>query len=367
MLDRIRDNRNHMAQMAIALGRGEPADKVLAERVPAIRGNLEQIAGLWRDYTAKDRLPDQLALIHAFDTSSASCFTMAWNPRWRWRDSGKSDALNQLFKKRLPPMFQAVFDADRDLVARQVQVGHDPISRRSPTCAGADPGACLAAAGLCAVFATGWALYASIRRPLDRLRNHLHAVTRSEWDREIVTPTVREFRGVFGMLRAMRAHLVFAEWQRREFENKAEQIRRETVDAMANRIEDRSGGAVERVGARARVMREEAGQMTASIQRVNHERRAHRGRRRSGVEKRPDCRLRQRATRGLDPGGVGPGGSCQRGGAGCVGKGGRRAGDHSLAGHGRRPDQFGGAADRRDRQPDQPAGAERDDRGGPRR
>ena len=270
MLDRIRDNRNHMAQMAIALGRGEPADKVLAERVPAIRGNLDQIAGLWRDYTAKDRLPDQLALIHAFDTTFGALLHDGVEPALEMAQQRHVDALNQLFEKRLPPMFQAVFDADRDLVARQVQVGHDSYQQAVANLRWRlIAGACLAAAGLCAVFATGWALYASIRRPLDRLRNHLHAVTRSEWDREIVTPTVREFRGVFGMLRAMRAHLVFADWQRREFENKADQIRRETVDAMANRIEDEAGGAVERVGARARVMREEAGQMTASIQRVN--------------------------------------------------------------------------------------------------
>ncbi len=112
------------------------------------------------------------------------------------------------------------------------------------------------------------ALYASIRRPLHRLESHLRAVTRSEWDREIVTPAVREFRGVFGMLRAMRAHLVFADWQRRDFEEKAEHIRRETVNAMATRIETEAGGAVERVGARARSMQEEAAQMTASIERV---------------------------------------------------------------------------------------------------
>ena len=39
---------------------------------------------------------------------------------------------------------------------------------------------------------------------------------------EIAAPAVREFRGVMAMLRAMRAHLAFAEWQRREFERKAE-------------------------------------------------------------------------------------------------------------------------------------------------
>ena len=71
------------------------------------------------------------------------------------------------------------------------------------------------------------------------------------------------------MLRAMRAHLAFAEWQRREFERKAETVRHETVESMATGSRPEAGGAVERVGERAQAMREEANAMTASAERVN--------------------------------------------------------------------------------------------------
>ncbi len=71
------------------------------------------------------------------------------------------------------------------------------------------------------------------------------------------------------MLRAMRAHLAFADWQRREFERKADMIRHETVEAMASTIETEAGGAVELVGLRARAMLGDADQVTTSVGRVN--------------------------------------------------------------------------------------------------
>jgi methyl-accepting chemotaxis protein/aerotaxis receptor len=49
IVDRIRDNRNHIAQMAIALDHGGDKAPVLAAHVPPVRANLEQAAGLWRD------------------------------------------------------------------------------------------------------------------------------------------------------------------------------------------------------------------------------------------------------------------------------------------------------------------------------
>ena len=49
---------------------------------------------------------------------------------------GKVAELDELFRKRMPPMFQAVFDANRDLVVRQVQVGRDAYGIATRTCAG---------------------------------------------------------------------------------------------------------------------------------------------------------------------------------------------------------------------------------------
>jgi methyl-accepting chemotaxis protein len=130
-------------------------------------------------------------------------------------------------------------------------------------------GGILGIAGLSAILAAFWALHRGIQQPIHTLESHLGAITQRRPDIEITTPTVSEFRGVMAMLRAMRAHLAFAEWQRTEFERRTETVRHETVETMAHRIETEAGGAVERVGERAQAMREEANAMTASADRVN--------------------------------------------------------------------------------------------------
>jgi methyl-accepting chemotaxis protein/aerotaxis receptor len=270
IVDRIRDNRNHIAQMAIALGRSDKAEPVLADHIPPVETNLSQIAGIWRDYGARERLPDQLTLMRQFDERFGTLLHEGIEPALELARRGKAAELDQLFAKRAPPMFQAVFDADRDLVARQIEVGRDAYQQ-----AVADLRWRLIAsigfgcAGALATLAVGWALHGSVRRPLHALERHLNAVTRGDLNLQIETPKVSEFRGVMAMLRALRAHLAFAEWQRREFERKADEIRRETVEAMARTIESETGGAVERVGQRARAMLDEAGEMTESANRVN--------------------------------------------------------------------------------------------------
>jgi methyl-accepting chemotaxis protein/aerotaxis receptor len=270
IVERIRDDRNHIAQVTISLGRREHADQVLAAHIPPIEASLVQIADLWRDYSARERLPDQRALMKQFDERYATLLRDGIEPALALARQGNAAELGPLFERRMPPMFQAVFDADRDLVVRQVRSGRDAYldavaSLRARLLLGLG----LGVLGLAVVSATGWMLYRGIKQPMGSLERHLHAITRGALDLEIAAPPMREFRGVMAMLRAMRAHLTFAEWQRREFERKADLIRHETVESMARTIETESGGAVERVGERAHAMLDGARAMTESAERVN--------------------------------------------------------------------------------------------------
>jgi aerotaxis receptor len=268
IVDRIRDDRNHIAQMTIALGRKENTEQIFAAHLAPVEASLEQIAGLWRDYKAPERLPDQIVLIKQFDDRFASLLHEGIEPALARQ--GNSAELDGLFAKRMPPLFQAVFDTDRALVARQVQAGRDAYQGAVASLRWRLMiGATLGGAGLLAVIATGLTLYRGIQRPMRILEGNLRAIARNELDQEIATPTMQEYRGVVAMLRSMRAHLAFADWQRRESESKAETVRHETVEAMATRIETEAGGSVERVGQRAQAMREEANAMTASAGRVN--------------------------------------------------------------------------------------------------
>jgi aerotaxis receptor len=270
IVDRVRDNRNHIAQMAIALGRGGDPAPVLAAHIPPVRANLEQAAGLWRDYNARPRLQDQLPLIQEFQDHFDTLVRGAIEPALALAEQGKTEQLAELFARQAPAMFQAVFDADRDLVARQIEAGHDAyetavVDLRRRLIAGIGFGC----AGLLAVLGAGWALYRNVRRPIHGLERHLREIAHGELKAEVATSEVNEFRGAFAMIRALRAQLTFTEWRRNEFERRANMIRHETVEGMARTIEIETGGAVERFGNRARAMHADAGDMAAAADRVN--------------------------------------------------------------------------------------------------
>lgn len=121
--DRIRDNRNHMAQLTIALGRGDRPEQVLAEREPAIRANMAQIAGLLSAYWETPLVPGQSALLQKFDAQYSALLRDGIEPALAFARRGEGAQLDQLFQKRLPPVFQAAFDTDRDLVNMQIELG----------------------------------------------------------------------------------------------------------------------------------------------------------------------------------------------------------------------------------------------------
>nr|WP_294503189.1 methyl-accepting chemotaxis protein [uncultured Rhodopila sp.] len=270
MLDRMRDSRNTIAQLTIALGRGVKPEQALAEREAVVRAKLQEIDHLWQGYTSQKRLPDQLILIRDFNERFGRLQHDSIEPALDLARQGRTTDLDVLFQQHSPPLFQAAFEADSALVARQIQVGQAAYQA-----AVADLryrltlGIGLACGGLMAVLWLGFSLYRNVSRPVTALEGHLEMIANGRLDMEIATPPVREFRGAAAMLRAMRAHLVFADWRRAESERKSEAVRRETVEMMAQRIEIEAGGAVERVGERAHAMLNEVNAMNRSANRVN--------------------------------------------------------------------------------------------------
>lgn len=270
ILDRVRDNRDHLAQTAIALSRGVSTEQVIAEREPPIRNNMKQIADLWAAYRGGELAPDQRTLVAKFDDQYAALVRDVIEPALGLARRGASEALNALFEKQAPPLFQAVFDGDRDLVNRQIEAGHTAY-----TDANAQLrwhliiGIAVGLAGLLAVAGLGWKLLVAVRGCASELERHFTAIIRGDMTADIAQPTAREFHQVTAMLRAMRAHLAFASWERAEFERKAAIIRRETVDRMAHTIEQEAGAAVEQVAEHTGAMARDANAMAASADRVS--------------------------------------------------------------------------------------------------
>ncbi len=270
IVDRIRDNRNHIAQMTIALGRGTAAGQVLGEREPPVRANMDKIGELWRAYRSGELTAEQRPLVEKFDNQYTALVREVVDPAFALARRGETAQLNALFEKQAPAMFQAVFDGDRDLVDRQIETGHVAYTNAVAALSWRlVAGIAVALVSLLAVAALGWTLLSTVRRCARDLELHFTAIVHGDMTADIGRPPAREFNHVTAMLRAMRAHLAFASWERTEFERKSGLIRRETVERMAHTIEQEAGAVVEMVANRTGAMASDANAMAASAGRVS--------------------------------------------------------------------------------------------------
>ncbi len=270
IVDRVRDNRNHIAQMTVALGRGAAVGVVLGDRETPVRANIKQIDELWHAYRTGELTAAQQTLADGFERQYAVLVREIIEPAFALARRGELAELNTLFEKQAPPLFQAVFDGDRALVDQQIETGHaaymhavKELDWRLAT------GIALALAGLISVAILARTLFSAVRRCTHQLETHFAAIINGNLTAEISRPTAREFNRVTAMLRAMRAHLAFAAWERSEFERRASVVRRETVDRMAQTIEQEAGTAVEQVAADTGMMAREADAMAGSAERVS--------------------------------------------------------------------------------------------------
>ena len=115
----------------------------------------------------------------------------------------------------------------------------------------------------------GWMMLHTLRRSVRDFEGHFGTIIGGGLHAQIATPSAMEFRGMASMLRAMRAHLQFKQWEADEFERQAATIRRETVNRMATTIEQEAGAAVERVAERTDAMARDADAMAGSAERVS--------------------------------------------------------------------------------------------------
>ena len=270
IVDRIRDNRNHIAQTIVALEQRKPVEQVLAERETPVRANLRQVEELWHAYRAGELTAEQRVLADQFEHGYAALVHDVIDPAFAFVRQGQTAQLNTLFEATAPPLFQALFDTDRHLVDRQIALGqaayaHSVGALHQRLIVGII-GALL---GITVVLILGRTLLQAVRGCARELEEHFHAIIRGNMSADIRRPAAREFYHTVSMLRAMRAHLTFARWEGAEFQRKSAAIRRETVDRMAHNIEQEAGAAVERVAEDTGMMSRDAEAMADSAGRVS--------------------------------------------------------------------------------------------------
>jgi aerotaxis receptor len=269
MVDLMRDNRNHIAQLAVALGHGTKPEDALKGREAPVRKNLAQIATLWTAYQATELTPQQRTQARDFSSRYDALLHDVFEPALDLARRGEGTQLDSLFQEKAPPLFQAVFDGASKLVNMQIAIGHDAYTdsvaslRRRLII-----GTLAAFAGFILVLLVVWTVLATIRRGVEQLEAHFKSIISGDFEAQIATPPARELRDATAMLRAMRAHLAFGRWESAAFERKAVSIRRDTVDRMAAKIEQEVGAAVTRVADRTSAMAHDADAMAESAERV---------------------------------------------------------------------------------------------------
>ena len=270
LVDLIRDNRNLIAQTAVALDHRTPAEQALRQRGPLVRGNIAQTERLWKAYQSPALSSKQQAAARQFGADYAALLHDAIEPALASAEHGDSAGLDSLFQSKAPPLFQAVFDDNRKLADLQIARGRQEyLDAVASLRARLTIGAITTCGGLVLLLALGYALLRTIRRCVSEFEGHFKSIVQGNLDEEIAAPAAREFRGLASMLRAMRAHLAFGQWEASEMAHKASTVRRETVQKMAMTIEQESGSAVERVAQSTGTMARDADAMAGSAERVS--------------------------------------------------------------------------------------------------
>ena len=147
---------------------------------------MAQIVELLRNYNETDLDPEQRALVQKFDDQYATLLRDGIEPALALAHRGEIAQLNQLFQKQVPPLFQAAFDTDRDLVEKQIGIGRAAYTGANESLRWRlSVGTIAALAGLAAVLALVWSLFTSVRGSARALEEHLTAITRGDLTAEV--------------------------------------------------------------------------------------------------------------------------------------------------------------------------------------
>ena len=125
------------------------------------------------------------------------------------------------------------------------------------------------ALGIAAVLLLSGALLRAVRGSAHELEEHFRAIVGGNMAEDIHRPSAREFYQAVSMLRAMRAHLAYARWERADTERKSTAMRTATVSRMARTIEAEAGVAVQRVAEDTGAMSRDAEAMAGSAERMS--------------------------------------------------------------------------------------------------
>ncbi|MBX9701973.1 MAG: MCP four helix bundle domain-containing protein, partial [Acetobacteraceae bacterium] len=236
-----------------------PGDRVngvaTAGRVAATRAIVAEIGSLLPSMQAALRGEEERRLGERFAAAREVYLRDGLMPMLALAESGSVEAMRSQLRDRLLPLFMAANALNRELSERQAQAAtvlrataETDFTRRLWSLAA------VMAATLAGMAGLAWFAWRGIARPMQTLRAEMERIGRGELRGRIATPTAREFRPVFAMLRALRARLGYTDQERTELDRRAGEARKLAVSEMAGRVETESRAAVAGVEPRTKAL-----------------------------------------------------------------------------------------------------------------
>jgi methyl-accepting chemotaxis protein/aerotaxis receptor len=262
----VQDN---MLQVNLAALESKGGETIAPAHAEIIKRNIKRVDEVWHDYRATYLTPEETILADRFEALRTRFLDQAIYPALKLIEQHDGPGLEMLVRTKAPAVFgeenaglTALIELQQRVALEEFNHSKTSFAARVWIVVATAVGAGLAAASV------GWLLIVSIQRPLAEMANHFEVIAAGDSTSDIVLPRAREFWPIVSLLRAMRARLAFAEFERQENEQRMNETRRAAIAAMADKVEQEARAAMETVAEQTGGMAREAEGMADTANRV---------------------------------------------------------------------------------------------------
>jgi methyl-accepting chemotaxis protein/aerotaxis receptor len=236
----------------------------------AMNADRDEIKRQWDAYMATYLTDQETVLAKQFDSDIKEVEGENIDRAAALAKAGQADALEQHLAANLQPQFAKAFPDLAALVKLQVDVSAGVYSD-SQASFGTDLmlGGGLLLLIVVVLGAAGWWILRSIRGPIRQFVGDFETIARGNYSREIAPVAATEFHRLVKSLRSMRAKLVYAGEERREYDKRMAEDRSSALLHMADTVNQQARTAVASVAAMTEDMSQQATEMSGSASKVS--------------------------------------------------------------------------------------------------
>jgi len=244
--DRLRDNLTQIALMETDMRRDRISE--VPKRIQQVRNNTAAVDKLWAEYMATFLTPEETQIANQFAEMRKKYLSEASGPALTFAEKNDLASLADLIDRSVMPRFQEVYEPWKNLVDLQSRVAKEEFEKQER---GYTYFIWLVIVSIAvSVFLAIWfasTLTASVRNPLRRIGSYFSAIAGGNFGIAIPDEPLAEFRKSVSQLRALRAKLGYAKFEKAENDRRAESERKAAILDMATTVERETGRSVDAI------------------------------------------------------------------------------------------------------------------------